>query len=90
MRFLGWIWKSGVDLVEFALAYRPDVEQRILDALHDGALTSNQLAKASRLGALMYPTLMRMEDSGKVLSEWKPGPYPRQRLYRKPESTAPK
>ena len=62
-------------------------EWRILYALKPGVeLSSYQLQKASGLWWSFYPTIMRMEEAGLVLSRWETSkrPWsPRRRLYRR-------
>jgi DNA-binding PadR family transcriptional regulator len=60
-------------------------EARILRQLTE-PMSGKALADFSELSvAQFYPTIMRMEREGKVISAWADGPYPRRRIYRLPE-----
>lgn len=57
-------------------------EQKILDALSVGELPGAELQKLTGLWSIEFcPTLMRMEKSGKIASDWAAGAYPRRRVY---------
>jgi hypothetical protein len=63
-------------------------ESLILEALAQYTLRSGyQLAVMTGLGpARLYPTLLRLENEGKIASEWEAMAAPRHRRYRLKES----
>jgi DNA-binding PadR family transcriptional regulator len=63
-------------------------ESLILEALAQYTLRSgHHLAVMTRLGpARLYPALLRLENEGKITSEWDDMPPPRRRRYRLKES----
>jgi DNA-binding PadR family transcriptional regulator len=64
-------------------------ESLILEALTQYTLRSgHHLAVMTGLGpARLYPALVRLENEGKITSEWDAMPPPRRRRYRLKEST---
>jgi hypothetical protein len=59
----------------------PD-EARILNALALRKYSSHDLQAVTGLRALtFYPAVMRLEQVGRVRSEFEAGPYPRRRIY---------
>jgi hypothetical protein len=57
-------------------------EARILDALAVRKYSSHDLQAVTGMrAAAFYPTVMRLEQVGRVRSEFEPGPYPRRRIY---------
>jgi hypothetical protein len=57
-------------------------ETRILDALALRKYSSHDLQAVTGLRALtFYPAVMRLEQVGRVRSEFEAGPYPRRRIY---------
>jgi DNA-binding PadR family transcriptional regulator len=60
-----------------------EAAQKITNALKSGPLNGGEIQKRTGVWTIeLYPTLMRLERSGAVTSDWALGPYPRRRVYR--------
>lgn len=62
---------------------RIQAELMIIGALTEGELPGFTLHKRTGLDpGRMHVALARLEGTGRIISDWQDGPYPRRRLYR--------
>lgn len=59
-----------------------EAAKKIASALTSGPLDGAQIQKLTGLWTIeLYPTLVRMEQSGALEGDWVDGDYPRRRVY---------
>jgi DNA-binding MarR family transcriptional regulator len=77
------LWRSQeIGCLRAARMMTTPEEARILDALAMRKYSSHDLQAITGLrAATFYPAVMRLEQVGRVRSEFEPGPYPRRRIY---------
>jgi DNA-binding PadR family transcriptional regulator len=62
---------------------REQAESRIIVALAVGEQFGYPLMRTTGLRpGRLYPALVRLESTGRIISGWIEGPYPRRRFYR--------
>lgn len=75
--------KSEKHLMRYLQRRRQQADLIIIGALTDGELPGHPLMQRTGLGpGRLYDALRRLEDAGRITSDWADGPRPRRRVYR--------